>query len=49
MRLAAIHAERATLVALRNTQKINDETLTRLMREIDLSETALTTRGRMRG
>ena len=49
MRLAAIHAERATLVALRNAQKINDETLTRLMREIDLSETALTTRGRTRG
>ncbi|MGF6776004.1 Na+/H+ antiporter [Paraburkholderia sp. GAS334] len=49
MRVAAIRAERAALVALRGEQKINDETLTRLMREVDLSETALTTRGRARG
>jgi CPA1 family monovalent cation:H+ antiporter len=48
MRLAAIHAERAVLLSLRTEQKINDETLTRLMREVDLSETALTTRQRPR-
>ena len=50
-KMVVAHIRHATQgeVALRNTQKINDETLTRLMREIDLSETALTTRGRMRG
>ncbi|HEY1996923.1 Na+/H+ antiporter [Paraburkholderia sp.] len=48
MKLAAMRAERAALLALRNTQKINDETLNKLMREVDLSETALTTRGRAR-
>ncbi|WP_129560977.1 Na+/H+ antiporter [Paraburkholderia dokdonensis] len=49
MRLAAMRAERATLLDLRNRQTINDETLTKLMREVDLSETAMTTRGRNRG
>ncbi|WP_028217190.1 Na+/H+ antiporter [Paraburkholderia oxyphila] len=49
MRLAAMRAERATLVDLRNRQTINDETLVKLMREVDLSETAMTTRGRNRG
>ncbi len=48
MRLAAMRAERAVLLSLRSEQKINDETLTRLMREVDLSETALTNRGRTR-
>ena len=45
MKLAAIRAEREVLLSLRNTQKINDETLNKLMREVDLSETALITRG----
>jgi monovalent cation/hydrogen antiporter len=45
MKLAAIRAERAVLLSLRNAQKINDETLNKLMREVDLSETALITRG----
>ncbi|MFX1671087.1 Na+/H+ antiporter [Paraburkholderia sp. A2WS-5] len=49
MRLAAMRAERATLLDLRNRQTINDETLSKLMREVDLSETAMTTRGRNRG
>jgi len=49
MRLAAMRAERATLLALRNGQKINDETMNKLVREVDLSETALTSRGRARG
>lgn len=48
MKLAAMRAERAALLKLRNSQKINDETLNKLMREVDLSETALTTRGRAR-
>jgi CPA1 family monovalent cation:H+ antiporter len=48
MKLAAIRAERAVLLSLRNTQKINDETLNKLMRELDLSETALITRGAAR-
>ncbi|WP_193727837.1 hypothetical protein [Paraburkholderia franconis] len=45
--LAAMHAERAALLALHNAQEINDETLSKLMREVDLSETALTTRGQV--
>ncbi|MEK6424015.1 MAG: Na+/H+ antiporter [Burkholderia gladioli] len=44
MKLSAIRAERAALYRMRTEQKINDETLGKLMREIDLSETALTTR-----
>ena len=44
MKLAAMRAERKTLLALRNSQQINDETLNKLMREVDLSETALTAR-----
>ncbi|TDN68269.1 Na+/H+ antiporter [Paraburkholderia sp. BL10I2N1] len=48
MRLAAMRAERAVFLSLRTDQKINDETLTRLMREVDLSEVALTNRGRAR-
>jgi CPA1 family monovalent cation:H+ antiporter len=43
--LAAMRAERDALVALRGAQEINDETLNKLMREVDLSETALTIRG----
>jgi monovalent cation/hydrogen antiporter len=46
MKLAAMRSERAVLVSLRNAQKINDETLSKLMREVDLSENALITRGR---
>jgi CPA1 family monovalent cation:H+ antiporter len=46
MKLAAMRAERKTLLDLRNTQRINDETLNKLMREVDLSETALTARNR---
>jgi monovalent cation/hydrogen antiporter len=45
MKLAAMRAERAVLLKLRNEQKINDETLNKLMREVDLAETALITRG----
>jgi CPA1 family monovalent cation:H+ antiporter len=45
MKLTAMRAERAVLLALRNEQKINDVTLNKLMREVDLSETALITRG----
>jgi CPA1 family monovalent cation:H+ antiporter len=45
MKLAAMRGERAVLLSLRNAQKINDETLNKLMREVDLSETALITRG----
>ncbi|MFM0626281.1 Na+/H+ antiporter [Paraburkholderia xenovorans] len=44
MKLAAMRAERKTLLELRSSQKINDETLNKLMREVDLSETALTAR-----
>jgi hypothetical protein len=43
-RCAAMRAERKTLLALRASQQINDETLNKLMREVDLSETALTAR-----
>ncbi len=44
MKLAAMRAERKALLTLRNSQEINDETLNKLMREVDLSETALTVR-----
>jgi CPA1 family monovalent cation:H+ antiporter len=44
MKLAAMRAERKTLLELRSSQEINDETLNKLMREVDLSETALTAR-----
>jgi hypothetical protein len=46
LRMAALRAERATLLKLRADQTINDETLNKLMREIDLSETAIVTRKR---
>ncbi|WP_233799717.1 Na+/H+ antiporter [Paraburkholderia sp. HP33-1] len=46
MKLAAMRAERKALLDLRNSQRINDETLNKLMREVDLSETALTARNR---
>jgi monovalent cation/hydrogen antiporter len=48
MKLAAMRAERVELISLRNTQKINDETLSKLMREVDLTENALVTRGKTR-
>ena len=44
MRIAAMRAERAVLLKLLADQKINDETLNKLMREVDLSETAVVTR-----
>ncbi|WP_186132642.1 Na+/H+ antiporter [Burkholderia gladioli] len=44
MKIAAVRAERAALYQMRAEQKINDETLGKLMREVDLSETALSTR-----
>ncbi|WP_420978668.1 Na+/H+ antiporter [Burkholderia gladioli] len=44
MKIAAVRAERAALYRMRAEQKINDETLGKLMREVDLSETALLTR-----
>ncbi|QVN11805.1 Na+/H+ antiporter [Burkholderia sp. LAS2] len=44
MRIAAVRAERSALYRLRGDSKISDETLTKLIREIDLSETALSTR-----
>jgi len=44
MKLAAMRAERRALLDLRDTEQINDETLNKLMREVDLSETALTAR-----
>ncbi|RKT25820.1 sodium/proton antiporter (CPA1 family) [Paraburkholderia sp. RAU2J] len=44
MKLAAMRAERKALLALREAQEINDETWNKLMREVDLSETALTAR-----
>ncbi|WP_186036041.1 Na+/H+ antiporter [Burkholderia gladioli] len=44
MKIAAVRAERAALYRMRAEQKINDETLGKLMREVDLSETALSTR-----
>ncbi|MBB5427452.1 Na+/H+ antiporter [Paraburkholderia sp. JPY303] len=46
MKLAAMRAERKTLLDLRDTERINDETMNKLMREVDLSETALTARKR---
>ncbi|TCW81405.1 Na+/H+ antiporter [Burkholderia sp. SRS-46] len=44
MRIAAVRAERSMLYKMRGDHKISDETLTKLLREIDLSETALSTR-----
>jgi CPA1 family monovalent cation:H+ antiporter len=44
LRMAALRAERAELLKLRARQTINDETLNKLMREIDLSETAIVSR-----
>ncbi len=44
MRIAAMRAERAVLLKLLAERKINDETLNKLMREVDLAETAVVTR-----
>jgi CPA1 family monovalent cation:H+ antiporter len=41
LKMAALRAERAELLRLRSLQHINDETLNKLMREVDLSETAI--------
>jgi CPA1 family monovalent cation:H+ antiporter len=46
LRMAALRAERSELLRLRAAQDINDETLNKLMREIDLSETAIVNRKR---
>ncbi|MDR5853326.1 Na+/H+ antiporter [Caballeronia sp. LZ062] len=46
LKMAALRAERAELLQLRTDQAINDETLNKLMREIDLSETAIVNRKR---
>jgi CPA1 family monovalent cation:H+ antiporter len=46
LKMSALRAERVELLKLRADQTINDETLNKLMREIDLSETALVTRKR---
>lgn len=46
LRMAAMRAERAELFRLRAAQTINDETLNKLIREIDLAETALVNRKR---
>ncbi len=41
LRLAAVRAERAALNALRKSQRVNDETMRLLIREIDLAEASL--------
>ena len=38
----ALQVERQTIVALRNSQKINDEALRRIQRDLDLAEARLT-------
>jgi len=42
LRLAALRAERAELYRLRAADQVNDATLRRLVREVDLVEAALT-------
>lgn len=44
LRMAALRAERTELLRLRASQTINDATLNKLMRELDLSETAIVNR-----
>lgn len=44
LKMAALRAERSELLKMRSRQAINDETLNKLMREIDLSETAIVNR-----
>ncbi|CAH2789785.1 MAG: Uncharacterized Na(+)/H(+) exchanger YjcE [uncultured Caballeronia sp.] len=44
LRMAALRAERSELLKMRTRQAINDVTLNKLMREIDLSETAIVNR-----
>jgi Na+/H+ antiporter len=44
LRMAALRAERAEFLRLRNQEAINDETLNKLMREIDLAETTIVNR-----
>lgn len=46
LKMAALRAERAELLRLRAVQDINDETLNKLLREVDLSETAIVNRKR---
>jgi CPA1 family monovalent cation:H+ antiporter len=46
LKMSALRAERVELLKMRADQTINDETLNKLMREIDLSETAIVTRKR---
>jgi len=49
LKMAALRAEHAELLRLRSVQDINDETLNKLMREVDLSETAIVNRKRGTG
>lgn len=49
LKMAALRAERAELLRLRSLQEINDETLNKLMREVDLSEMAIVNRKRGTG
>jgi monovalent cation/hydrogen antiporter len=44
LRMAALRAERAEFIRMRNEEAINDETLNKLMREIDLAETTIVNR-----
>jgi monovalent cation/hydrogen antiporter len=46
LKMAALGAERAELLRLRAAQAINDETLFKLLREVDLSETEIVNRKR---
>ncbi|KAB8307408.1 Na+/H+ antiporter [Erwinia endophytica] len=46
LRTRGLQAQRAELLRLRRRQKINDETLNKLLAEIDLAEAALFTRSR---
>jgi CPA1 family monovalent cation:H+ antiporter len=48
LRMTALQAQRDELLRLRRSQKINDETHGKLLREIDLSEAAIVTRKRNR-
>ncbi len=49
LRTTALRAQRHTLFKLRRSQKINDETLNKLLSEIDLADAAIFTRTRNRG
>ena len=44
LRMTALQAQRKELLKLRRSQKINDETHSKLLREIDLAEVAIVNR-----